>query len=237
MNIDPAATQILDRMPIHDQFAIPFSDPSEDKTEAGRLPATPWSPGTGAASLSAIEKQFAQLVRDLTQQLNGLERQLSQALRALGAAKAKPARDPDECPQRQPLGAERFHRYGNLINDAARKHEVDPLLVGAVIRHESGFAPTAVSKTGAMGLMQLMPETAQSLGVRDAFDPGQNIEGGTALLRQMLDRYHGHVDLALAAYNAGPAAVDKYGGIPPYPETQSYVRNVMESYREAALSA
>jgi soluble lytic murein transglycosylase-like protein len=88
-----------------------------------------------------------------------------------------------------------------------------------------------------MGLMQLMPDTAKSLGVTDPFNPEQNIEGGTSLLRGLLDRYHGQLDLALAAYNAGPAAVDKYGGVPPYPETQAYVRNIMASYREAALSA
>jgi soluble lytic murein transglycosylase-like protein len=146
-------------------------------------------------------------------------------------------RDPDECPPSQPPGYPIFHRYQKIINGSARRHEVDPLLVGAVIRHESGFVPTAVSKAGALGLMQLMPETAKSLGVNNAFDPQQNIEGGTKLLRGLLDRYHGQIDLALAAYNAGTGAVDKYGGIPPFPETQAYVRNVLETYRESALSA
>jgi soluble lytic murein transglycosylase-like protein len=130
-----------------------------------------------------------------------------------------------------------YHRYGKIITDVCRRRQMDPLLVSAVIRQESGFQPNAVSKTGAQGLMQLMPDTARSLGVRDAFDPKQNIEGGATLLQQLMDRYHGQLDLALAAYNAGPGAVDKYGGVPPYPETQAYVRNVMATYRETALSA
>ncbi|MBV8338783.1 MAG: lytic transglycosylase domain-containing protein [Candidatus Eremiobacteraeota bacterium] len=185
-------------------------------------------------SLAAIEKQFGQLVKELTQQLSGLERQLAQAVKALGVAQRKP---PSQNNAETVDGQRQNHRYSSLIADAARRHEVDPLLVAAVIGQESGFAPSAVSRTGAMGLMQLMPDTARSLGVRDAFDPRQNIEGGTTLLRQLLDRYSGHVDLALAAYNAGPAAVDSHGGVPPYAETQAYVRNVMQTYRESALSA
>ncbi len=137
-------------------------------------------------------------------------------------------------PRRDPLGKP---PYSKIITDVSRRQQMDPLLVSAVIREESGFQPNAVSKTGAQGLMQLMPDTARSLGVRDAFDPRQNIEGGATLLRQLMDRYHGQLDLALAAYNAGPGAVDKYGGVPPYPETQDYVRNVMADYREAALSS
>jgi len=87
-----------------------------------------------------------------------------------------------------------------------------------------------------MGLMQLMPDTAKSLGVSDPFDPQQNVEGGAALLRELIDHFGGKLDLALAAYNAGSGAVEKYGGIPPYPETRAYVRDILASYRAAALS-
>jgi soluble lytic murein transglycosylase-like protein len=240
MNIDPVATQIIDRMPIYNPTDISYEPDEEDETPTTST-QTVRANAAGSDSLAAIEKQFAQLVKELTHQLNGLERQLAQAVKALaGVQTHEPAQThgPGSSNAAGPVAEHaQYHRYGSLITDAARRNEVDPLLVSAVIRHESGFAPAAVSKAGAIGLMQLMPDTARALGVRDAFDPRQNIEGGTTLLRQLLDRYHGQVDLALAAYNAGPAAVDSYGGVPPYPETQSYVRNVMETYRESALSA
>jgi len=234
MNIDPAATQILDRMPIYNPTDMSYEpEQNDDEVQTKGLPSLPpAAPKTD--SLAAIEKQFGQLLKELTQQLSGLERQLAQAVKALGVAQRKP---PSQNNAEAVDGQPQNHRYSSLIADAARRHEVDPLLVAAVIGQESGFAPSAVSRTGAMGLMQLMPDTARSLGVRDAFDPRQNIEGGTTLLRQLLDRYNGHVDLALAAYNAGPAAVDSHGGVPPYAETQAYVRNVMQTYRESALSA
>jgi soluble lytic murein transglycosylase len=120
--------------------------------------------------------------------------------------------------------------YDQVILRAARNHRVEPALVKAVIAAESRFESTAVSRAGAQGLMQLMPNTAHTLGIRNSFHPVENVEGGTKYLREMLDRY-GDVRRALAAYNAGPEAVDRYGGIPPYRETRNYVIRVLNYYR------
>jgi hypothetical protein len=124
-----------------------------------------------------------------------------------------------------------------LISKYSRQYCVDPSLIRAVMRHESGFNPQAVSPKGAQGLMQLMPGTAQLMGVRNPFDPEQNIAGGVGYLRYCLDLFQYNVPLAVAAYNAGPAAVAKYANIPPYSETQLFVQNVLGSYQAGGAAA
>jgi soluble lytic murein transglycosylase-like protein len=117
-----------------------------------------------------------------------------------------------------------------LVNDNAQAQSVDPALIKAIIANESGFNANATSNVGAQGLMQLMPGTAAGLGVTDSYDPAQNVAGGTKYIKGLLERFNGDVRLAVAAYNAGPGAVEKYGGVPPYAETQNYVQNVLASY-------
>ena len=127
--------------------------------------------------------------------------------------------------------------YDDQIAEAARANAIDPKFVKSVMMIESAFDPAAVSRKGARGLMQLMPATAAQLGVRNVFDVRQNIEGGVRHLRHLVDRYGGNLALALAAYNAGVEAVGRYGGIPPYPETQAYVARVLRLLQRAAPSA
>lgn len=117
-----------------------------------------------------------------------------------------------------------------IINEVSNKYDVDPKLIEALVKQESGFNPNAKSKAGALGLMQLMPSTAKGLGVTDPMDARQNLEGGVRYVKSMLDRFNGNIILALAAYNAGPNAVKKYDGVPPYKETQNYVRCVLANY-------
>ncbi len=121
--------------------------------------------------------------------------------------------------------------YDDVISEAAKRNGLSSCLLKALIHVESYFNPRAVSKKGAMGLMQIMPENLQLLNINDPFDPWENVMGGASYLKAMLERFSGQLPLALAAYNAGPTAVEKYKDIPPYPETQNYVQKVMRFFR------
>jgi soluble lytic murein transglycosylase-like protein len=127
--------------------------------------------------------------------------------------------------------------YAELIRVASAKYALDPLLLANVMAAESNFNPRAVSRKNAQGLMQLMPETSSRLLVKNPFDPAQNIDAGAAYLKQMLNRFEGNVELALAAYNAGPDRVIQYGGIPPFRETQEYVRRITSRVNQGTSSS
>ena len=123
--------------------------------------------------------------------------------------------------------------FAEVIADAARKTGIDPRLVAAVARRESKFNPNAISPVGACGIMQLMPATAPYLGINNIFDARENILGGAKYLRALLDTFHGDLNLTLAAYNAGPGAVQKYNGVPPFRETRNYIASIRASYERA----
>jgi soluble lytic murein transglycosylase-like protein len=147
----------------------------------------------------------------------------------LPPAEAKP-----DAPIPSELTAAEMH---TMLAKAGTQHHIDEDLLASVVKAESGGHVMAVSRTGAQGLMQLMPGTANELGVADAFRPEQNIAGGTAYLDELLIRYHDNAALALAAYNAGPGAVDRYHGIPPYRETRAYVARVIREFNRRKMQA
>ena len=118
--------------------------------------------------------------------------------------------------------------YEEIIQEAARTYEIDPALIRAVMQAESAFHPYIVSRAGAEGLMQLMPDLADEMGVTDSFDPRENIMGGARYLKQLLDQHNGNIALTLASYNAGPGNVRRYGGVPPFKETRTYVKKIKQ---------
>ncbi len=126
--------------------------------------------------------------------------------------------------------------YHQLVHSKSSEYNIEPSLVKAVIKTESNWDSLAVSQKGAMGLMQLMPSTANDMNVRNPFNPEENIEGGVRYLKYLLDKFNGDLSLALAAYNAGPKTVEKFGGVPPIPETQQYVKRVLAIYKNAGGS-
>lgn len=181
--------------------------------------------GDAISRIAAIQQMAAALVGG-GQPAGGFEQALQAATEAGGtqAVAAPTAADVSGVP------------YANEINAAAKKYGLDPSLLAGLVKQESGFNPNARSSAGATGLTQLMPATARSLGVTDATDPVQALDGGAKYLKQMLDKFGGDPKLALAAYNAGPGAVTRFGGIPPYAETKAYVEKVLAN-RDAFLAA
>jgi soluble lytic murein transglycosylase-like protein len=169
---------------------------------------------------------------------------LVQAALAGQAGPGAPAADADGIPYARgvsqtsdapaPVAPEEIDR---LVSANSATWNVDPALIKAIIANESGFNANATSGAGAQGLMQLMPGTASGLGVTNSYDPAQNVWGGTRYVRGLLDRFGGNTELAVAAYNAGPGAVEKYNGVPPYAETQNYVQNVLASYEKYKAQA
>lgn len=161
----------------------------------------------------------------LSEGTEGSQEQISQSANSSQGANLSSAQD------------ENVASLEQVIYSMAQKYGVDPALIQQVVKAESGFNTNATSAVGAMGLMQLMPATAASYGVQNAYNATQNLDGGTHLLKDLLDRFNGNIPLSLAAYNAGPGAVDKYDGIPPYKETQAYVQKIMAGLNQRNWNA
>jgi soluble lytic murein transglycosylase-like protein len=195
--------------------------------------ATTAAPALGAERAAARVAQLRQLIAQAQGQTvsNG-----GASFPAALASASQPAAVTASAVAPLPDGGKRT-QYDGLIAAAAQRYGIDPAVLHGLIQQESDFDPTSTSGAGALGLTQLMPGTAVSLGVTNPLDPAQSIDGGARYLREQLDAFGGDVVKALAAYNAGPGAVRRYGGVPPYAETQDYVRKVLgyaNAYRSAA---
>jgi soluble lytic murein transglycosylase-like protein len=182
-----------------------------------------WQLDSLARQRAAIEKQLTAIET----QRNSVRRQVGLAPSAAGSFFViNDPVDPNPCPSLPVI------RQEALVESASRKTGVPSSLLTAVIQQESGFRPCVVSERGALGLMQLMPSTAEDFGVKDAFDPDQNVEAGAALLKNLLERYGGDLNRVLGAYNAGPARVDAAGGVPAIPETMKYVEGILRQLKK-----
>lgn len=185
---------------------------------------------SGNNNQSDASSSFSGLFQDiLTKQINDLQSSSQTQNHPLYPTQHQ-SMMPLDVEHNHQLNSGKASQFDTYIENSSHKHGVDKGLIHAVINTESGYNPNALSGSGAEGLMQLMPGTASGLGVENAFDPEQNIDGGTKYLRQMLDRYDGNIEWALAAYNAGPGNVDTHQGIPPYEETTNYVQKVIHDY-------
>jgi len=183
--------------------------------------------------INQIEQQFAIFEKSQADSDNSFEKELNNALDK-NNNQGENSLDITSLPEISSISSlstktNALPEFNDIIKTQAAKTGINENLLKAVIKTESGFNPNARSSVGAMGLMQLMPGTAESLGVVDPYNPQQNVEGGSKYLKKLLSKYNGNKEMALAAYNAGPGAVDKYGGVPPYKETQNYVKKVLSN--------